>query len=128
MTLDSVQLNPVNPRTDFKKTDTAILAKLSVNTTDGKKLVLRPYFYLRNNQLEFVPDTLIVQGLTVRLQKIVENSFEIGIKESKNIQDFLTLKVYKFPFINLLWAGTIIMAIGFIISMVRRIQLNRNQG
>jgi cytochrome c-type biogenesis protein CcmF len=128
MILDSVQLNPVNPRAEFKSTDTAILAKISVNTTDGKKLTARPYFYLRSNQLEFVPDTLIVQGLTLRLQKIVDNKFEIGIKESKNIQDFLTLKVYKFPFINLLWAGTIIMAIGFIISMVRRIQLNRTQG
>jgi cytochrome c-type biogenesis protein CcmF len=127
MTLDSVLLNPVNPRTVFNPNDTAIQAKLSVNTTDGKKLVARPYFYLRNSQLEYVPDTLLIQGLTVRLQKIVDNKFEIGIKESKNIQDFLTLKVLKFPFINLLWAGTIIMAIGFIVSMVRRIKLNRVQ-
>jgi len=39
--------------------------------------------------------------------------------------DYITMKAYKFPFINLLWAGVLITAIGIIISMVRRIQLNR---
>ncbi|HEU4859209.1 MAG TPA: cytochrome c biogenesis protein CcsA [Chitinophagaceae bacterium] len=125
MTLDSVLVNPLNPRVVFLPGDTAIVAKLTVNTMDGKSLLAWPYFYLRGNQLDFVPDTLVVQGLTVQLQKLVDKKFEIGVKESKTIQDFLTLKVYKFPFINLLWAGVIIMALGIIISMVRRIQMNK---
>ena len=125
MTLDSVLVNPLNPRVAFFPGDTAIVAKLTVNTMDGKSIVAWPYFYLRGNQLDFVPDTLVTQGLTVQLQKLVDKKFEIGVKESKAIQDFLTLKVYKFPFINLLWAGVIIMALGILISMVRRIQMNR---
>ena len=125
MTLDSVLVNPLNPRVTFFPGDTAIVAKLTVNTMDGKTLVAWPYFYLRGNQLDFVPDTLVAQGLTVQLQKLIDKKFEIGVKESKTVQDFLTLKVYKFPFINLLWAGVIIMALGIIISMVRRIQMNK---
>jgi cytochrome c-type biogenesis protein CcmF len=125
MTLDSVLVSPLNPRVAFLPGDTAIAAKLTVHAMDGKTLVAWPYFYLRGNQLDFVPDTLLAQGLTVQLQKLVDQKFEIGVKESKAIQDFLTLKVYKFPFINLLWAGVIIMALGIIISMVRRIQMNK---
>lgn len=125
MTLDSVLVNPLNPRVNFLPGDTAIVAKITVNGMDGKRLVAWPYFYLRGNQLDFVPDTLFAQGLTVQLQKIIDKKFEIGVKESKAIQEFLTLKVYKFPFINLLWAGVIIMAIGILISMVRRIQMNK---
>jgi len=128
MTLDSVLVNPVNPRVVFLPGDTAIVAKLTVNAMDGKQLVAWPYFYLRENHLDFVPDTLISQGLTVQLQKLVDKRFEIGVKESKAVQDFLTLKVYKFPFINLLWLGTLLMATGFIISMVRRIQMNKISG
>lgn len=128
MTLDSVLVNPVNPRVVFNPGDTAIVAKLTVNTADGKRLVAWPYFYLRENRLDFVPDTLSAQGLTVQLQKLVDKKFEIGVKESKSMQDFLTLKVYKFPFINLLWLGISFMAVGFVISMVRRIRMNKISG
>ena len=125
MTLDSVSLNTTNPRVQFNPDDTAIVAKLTVNSTDGRKLVAWPYFYLRGNHLDFVPDTLNTLGLTVRLQRLVDRKFEIGVKESTSMQDFLTLKVYKFPFINLLWLGTIIMAIGMLVSMVRRLQVSK---
>jgi cytochrome c-type biogenesis protein CcmF len=128
MILDSVLLNPENPRVTFSPKDTAIVAKLTVNTMDGKKLMAWPFFYLRENHLDFVPDTLVAQGLTIQLQKLVDKKFEIGVKESKGVQDFLTLKVYKFPFINLLWLGTLLMAAGLIISMVRRIQMNKISG
>jgi cytochrome c-type biogenesis protein CcmF len=37
---------------------------------------------------------------------------------------FIALKVYEFPHINLLWAGIIIMTMGFGVSMVYR----RKQG
>jgi len=125
MTLDSVLVNPVNPRVAFLPGDTAIVAKLTLHTVNGGKLVAWPYFYLHENRLDFVPDTVISQGLTIQLQKLVDKKFEIGVKESTTIQDFLTLKVYKFPFINLLWLGTLLMAAGFVISMVRRIQMNK---
>jgi len=128
MILDSVLLNPENPRVTFSPKDTAIVAKLTVNTMDGKKLMAWPFFYLRENHLDFVPDTLVAQGLTIQLQKLVDKKFEIGVKESKGVQDFLTLKVYKFPFINLLWLGTLLMAAGLIISIVRRIQMNKISG
>ncbi len=64
--------------------------------------------------------------MTVRLQRLVDAKFEVGVKESDVLEDFLTLKVLKFPFINLLWLGTFVMAVGFIMSMVRRMQPEKN--
>ncbi|MFN2440078.1 MAG: cytochrome c assembly protein, partial [Chitinophagaceae bacterium] len=64
------------------------------------------------------PDTLAAENLVIQLQKIKGDKAEFGIKES--------LKAYKFPFINLLWLGTIIMVTGIVMSMVHRIRLNRN--
>jgi cytochrome c-type biogenesis protein CcmF len=72
-----------------------------------------------------IPDTLSSGMLMLQLTKFDGKEAEIGIKEPTSVQDFLTLKVYKFPFINLLWLGTIIMAVGFVVSLVRRIQLNK---
>ncbi len=49
----------------------------------------------------------------------------MGIKETDTILQYLTLKAYKFPYINLLWLGVIITVTGIIISLVRRIRLNQ---
>jgi len=126
MIFDSIMRNPVNPRRNFKANDTAIAAKFTVLSKDGKRITAWPYFYLRGHQLDSYPDTLASQGLTLRLQRLVDDKFEIGVKESEVLEDFLTLKVLKFPFINLLWLGTFLMAVGFIISMVRRLKPAKN--
>jgi cytochrome c-type biogenesis protein CcmF len=35
---------------------------------------------------------------------------------------YITLKAYRFPWINLVWLGTVVMVIGFMISMYFRIK------
>ena len=53
------------------------------------------------------------------------NRFLVNVKESSSLTPFIALKVLQFPFINLLWLGTILMVTGFVMSMVRRIKLNK---
>ena len=73
-----------------------------------------------------VPDT-ISSGTMIQLNKTDGKQIEIGVKIPSTVTQYLTLKALKFPYINLLWLGTIIMAIGFVVSMVRRIQISRAQ-
>jgi cytochrome c biogenesis factor len=74
-----------------------------------------------------IPDTIIAENLVLQLQKVnPDKSVELGVKESNAVMEYVTLKAYKFPFINVLWAGIIITAIGILMSMVRRIRLNRS--
>lgn len=75
-----------------------------------------------------LPDTLHAEGLILQLQNVnPDRTVELGIKESDALLKYVTLKAYRFPFILLLWAGVYITAIGILISMVRRIQLNRKK-
>ena len=75
-----------------------------------------------------LPDTITSESLVIQLQKVnADNSVELGMKESNAVMNYVTLKAYKFPFIKLLWFGVIVTALGIIISMVNRIQLNRKE-
>ncbi|MEM7659678.1 MAG: hypothetical protein AAF399_26430 [Bacteroidota bacterium] len=42
--------------------------------------------------------------------------------------DFVVIKAISKPFINLLWLGTFILTIGFLISIYRRVQESRSEG
>ena len=45
---------------------------------------------------------------------------KIGIKESDSMIDFVTVKSYIYPYVNLVWLGLVIMATGLLMSMVQR--------
>jgi cytochrome c-type biogenesis protein CcmF len=51
----------------------------------------------------------------------------IIVKESSQLTPFIALKVLQFPFINLVWLGTILMVTGFAMSMVRRAKLLKRE-
>jgi cytochrome c-type biogenesis protein CcmF len=65
-------------------------------------------------------DTLTAENLIVQLQKVDGKKVQLGLKESEAIMQYVTLKAYKFPFINLVWLGTILTVIGILISMFHR--------
>jgi cytochrome c-type biogenesis protein CcmF len=67
----------------------------------------------------------MAESLVLQLQKAKGNEAQLGIKESNAILKYVTLKAYKFPFINLVWGGTILMVIGFFISALHRRERKR---
>ena len=124
--LDTVLLNPPNKRVKFTSDDTAVMATLRVvSLNGGKSVTMHPYLLVEENQIKHVPDTLIAQGLALRLSRILseQKSFEIGVKESSRMTPFVALKVLEFPFINLVWLGVLFMLTGFVMSIVRRAKL-----
>ena len=124
MTLDKVALNPNDGKFRFTSSDTAIVADISVITSDGRKLKANPVYQLKNNQANYMIDTLFSEGLVVALSRVVDaGHIEISVKDSARLVPFIALKVLKFPFINLVWLGTILMVVGFVMSIVRRVKL-----
>jgi cytochrome c-type biogenesis protein CcmF len=65
------------------------------------------------------------ESLVLQLQKAEGRKMQLGVKESNAILKYVTLKAYKFPFINLVWLGTLIMVIGFFISALHRRERKR---
>jgi cytochrome c-type biogenesis protein CcmF len=97
---------------------------MTVIAKDGMRYRAMPVFALKDNNLRIIPDTVIAQSLIIRFNRLADASqgkLELGIKEDKGVQDIITLKVYQFPFINLLWMGIVIMVTGFIMSIVQRV-------
>jgi cytochrome c-type biogenesis protein CcmF len=126
--LDTVQSRDSLPEELFGKDGKLYEARFSVydpGQQNSLQFSIPKLAIAKGNQIS-IADTLSNGSLILRLDKFDGKQAEVGVKEPATVQEFLTLKVYKFPFINLLWLGTILMATGFLISMVRRIQIAGN--
>jgi cytochrome c-type biogenesis protein CcmF len=124
--LDSVIINPNNGKFHFRNSDTALVAKVTVVSRDSMRYTAYPAFVVQDNIPRYLNDTVFAQDLAIRFNGIRGNrQFELGIKESTDMVPFIALKVLEFPQINILWIGTIIMIIGFIMSMIWRIRKAR---
>jgi len=104
----------------------ARLKVYNVNSTGNEVYSSNPRLAIAKGNSLNIPDTL-GNGVMIQLNKYEGKQVEVGVKEPSSVTQYLTLKTLKFPFINLLWLGTIIMAAGFVVSMVRRIQISRGR-
>ncbi|WP_276483218.1 cytochrome c biogenesis protein CcsA [Paraflavitalea pollutisoli] len=128
--LDSVTANP--PSGGYYQAeagDAGIRANLSIVTREQQKLSAHPILYVRNNEVEHVMDSVYNQGLAIALSKVIDDKhIEIRVRETSQLVPFLALKVLQFPFIRLVWLGTVLMVIGFVMSMLYRIRLLKPVG
>ena len=115
------------PGADFGPNDSASVATIKVMAKTSSTYTIKPILIAKGGSFFAQPDTLIPENLVLQLQKVDGQKAELGVKESDTLMQYVTLKAYKFPFILVLWLGTIIMVIGFVISMLRRIETNRQK-
>lgn len=129
--LDSVVRNPDNGKYHFKPTDLALMADITFISKDSMHYKASPLIHLDQYGLNQVDDTVYAQNLYVKFAGVTEGTerkVKIGIKESDKIIEYVTLKAYIFPYINLVWLGLIIMALGTVMSAVQRAKLSAFYG
>jgi cytochrome c-type biogenesis protein CcmF len=114
------------PEQNFAATDSATVASITVYAKTSSIYKLQPLLVKKLGINIPFADTATAESLVVQLQRLTPDGAELGIKESDAVLQYVTLKAYKFPFINLVWLGTIIIIIGTFMSMARRIRLNRS--
>jgi cytochrome c-type biogenesis protein CcmF len=115
------------PQDLFGANGTLHEATLKVYAKTGSIYTTTPNLAFAKGAFLAPPDTVLAENLILQLQKVnPDKSIDLGVKETNTVMEYLALKAYKFPFINVLWAGIIITATGIFISMARRIRLNRN--
>jgi len=108
----------------FDPNEKGVMAKLTLISKDSMHYKASPYIKLEGENAYPVDDTLYAQNIYVRLAGMGQDQkFKIGIKESDKLIQYVTLKAYVFPYINLVWLGLIIMALGIIMSAVKRAKL-----
>jgi cytochrome c-type biogenesis protein CcmF len=128
--IDSLKTN-IN-KSEYEKNDsllevTAVLRCLNISS---KVFYAYPKFIIQNNVV--IPKEAIVDQLGLKLVfwKINpdEGTIEITMSEKlSNNKDFIVMEAYVFPFINILWLGCLIMAVGIIISIIERIRVIKLQ-
>ncbi len=124
--LNKVESNPNNKRR-INPNSMALMADVTVQTKEGKNFTVNPMIEVEGNNVNFIDDTLFAQNLFVRFAGIgKDNSVKIGVKEAEGLIDFVTVKTYIFPYINLVWLGLIVMSMGLMLSMVFRSKMKRN--
>jgi cytochrome c-type biogenesis protein CcmF len=117
--LDSIVVNP--EKYHFGAGDTALMAKITVISKDSIHYTATPVYYVKDNEANYIQDTVFAQNLAFRFNGLSGGrKIDLRVKESSSLLPFVALKVYEFPQINILWIGTIIMIIGFIMSIVWR--------
>jgi cytochrome c-type biogenesis protein CcmF len=121
MILDSVIVNPHTGKYHFTSSDTALMAKIRVISHDSQQYTLSPLLYVKENMIFRIADTLFEQNLAVQLGSVRSNKkIQLLTKESSDLVPFVSLKVYMFPQINLVWTGILIMMTGFVMSILSR--------
>jgi cytochrome c-type biogenesis protein CcmF len=125
LVLESVQSRNNLPGAGFAPEDSATIANLKVFAKTSSIYTMQPLLIKKSGTTIPYADTVTAEGLVVQLQALRGNRVELGVKESESVLRYITLKAYKFPFINLVWLGTLIMVAGFFMSAIRRVRLNQ---
>lgn len=114
--------NPENNKFNIHPTGPNVIAEISVTSKDSMHYTAAPMILVDSLGIQQLDDTVYAQNLYVKFAGVVPNQDKIiiGVKESDSMIDFVTLKAYIFPYINLVWVGLIVMACGFTISMANR--------
>ncbi|TDS11107.1 cytochrome c biogenesis protein CcsA [Sphingobacterium paludis] len=105
--------------------DIVVGLKIKVVSGDNKEFPVEPVFVIKDgNSYDFNKD-VNEQGLRFRFTNILpkEDKLEIMLYQKPLPEKkWVVFKAIKFPFINFFWAGTIIMTIGFGMSIYRRVK------
>lgn len=110
--------------------DIAVKAMLKVISPDDTVSYAEPVFVLKNSSfIESIPFEIAEKGVKFQFTEIrpEESSITIQVSEKEeNLRDFIVMQAIMFPWINILWVGIIVMAIGIGIAVYQRFRRQRS--
>lgn len=102
--------------------DKAVVAKLDV-VSHGKTENLQPVYLIKGNNAFEIAKKTSDESLKVTFTKVdpVNKKMEITVaQQPESKKPYIVMRAIDFPYINFFWSGTIIMVIGFVMSIRRR--------
>lgn len=108
--------------------DVLVGLKIRVVAADKKDYDVEPIYLLKEGNVYDFHKDVEEQGLRFRFTNILPDKDKLEImvyQKPLPEKKWIVFKAIKFPYINFFWCGTIIMTIGFIMAIVRRIQERR---
>jgi len=125
MILQALEQNPRHPEYIAAEGDIAVAARFSIQNIEGQNPVsASPIYYIRGNQQFDIPENFEKMGIKLRFLKIIptDGKIEVEVSDKKPKQDYIVLQALVFPLINLVWLGSVMMMIGFLIALMQRVR------
>jgi cytochrome c-type biogenesis protein CcmF len=106
----------------FEENEMALQTNVEVITKDGI-LKLEPKLLIKNNMLGRMADEKKELGIRLAIQNVLpeENKFVFASQTTQ--KEWIILKALQKPYINLLWLGTLLVLLGFGLSIWRRMNV-----
>ncbi len=135
LSLDAISSGAAHPLYAPKQDDISLSAQISiVNQDGGDSIFFKPAFVIQNNQAVISYDYFDEKsGLILGIQKLDPEKEElilsiarknlndipiyVEVAEKSGRTDFIVLEAIVFPGINLVWAGSLLMLLGFALSI-----------
>ncbi len=105
---------------DLGEEDVAVKAKIRVLGTSDQVYYAEPIYLIKDRMVGRIPDQVDDISAKFTLLNINPNqgTFEVGTNTTQ--LNWIILEAVEKPLINLLWLGTLLLVIGFLIAITRR--------
>ncbi|WP_353184758.1 cytochrome c biogenesis protein CcsA [Parapedobacter lycopersici] len=103
--------------------DVVVGLNLEVYAADGEKYQVEPIFLIKDGSTYDFSKDVSDQGLRFRFSNIMPDKDKLELmvyQKPLPEKKWIVFKAIKFPYINFFWCGTVIMTIGFLLSIFRR--------
>ncbi len=108
---------------DIELNEKDYVIQLDIELNTGIKIInYRPVYLIKENMVARPAEVDEEMGIQLWVEAIhpEQASFELGVKTTG--KDYVILKVVEKPYINLLWAGFILVIFGFFVAIYRRMK------
>lgn len=102
----------------------SVKARLKAYDLKGEAGVLKPVYSITEDAFQnFKEDTLRSFNVFAKFVKVnpADGTIDLMIKQKDPKDDYVVLKAFIFPYINLVWLGIIVMFLGFMLTAVNKI-------
>ncbi|MEM7103800.1 MAG: cytochrome c biogenesis protein CcsA [Bacteroidota bacterium] len=120
--------NPKHPEYVAEKEDIAVGAKLVVHKLDtAATWTAEPVYLIRGSMALGLDDSVDELGLKFKFMKIdpLDQTVTIEVAETAPKEEYIVLQALLFPWINLVWLGSLMMLFGMFVSMFKRLKEKR---
>ena len=109
---------------DMAPSDIGVKAQVRVLYKD-REVMMQPAFVIRNGTVASPADISDELGVRLQLKTIDPKTGLFTFAVNRTQRDYIVMKASEKPLINLLWIGTLVLVIGFVMAIVRRYRENR---
>ncbi|WP_129714507.1 heme lyase CcmF/NrfE family subunit [Pedobacter sp. SYP-B3415] len=122
LTVKELNKQPTAKNLTIAKGDLALGLPVEVAVA-GKSYRAEPIFLMKGNNVFDFARKIDELGLKVRFSKVLPDQKKVELmiyEKPQQAKDWIVFTAKVFPYINLYWSGTVVMIVGFVMSILRR--------